>query len=161
MNNFSKKTKFGGFLTVEIIIAISIIVIFTITALSVAEKSIKVSRRTLQAAQAAFLVEEGKEVVRIRRDGSWNNISSLNTGTTYYPFFTGGVWTLTTEPKVVGIFTRTITVANVYRDNVTNDITTSGTLDLGTKLITVTVSWNDAGVLVTKNLQFYISDIFS
>src|SRR3989339_357200 len=52
--------------------------------------------------------------------------------------------------------------ARVNRDNATKDIVTSGgTSDAGTKLITVTVSWKEGGTTVTKTLQFYLTDVFS
>ena len=67
-----------------------------------------------------------------------------------------------TISNAIGIFKRKVTIANVNRDNTTKDIVNSGgTPDSGTKLITVTVSWPEGGVIVTKTLQFYISDIFS
>ena len=69
----------------------------------------------------------------------------------------------------MGIFTRTVVLADVNRDtsvdpntSTSKDIVSSGgALDSGTKLITVTVSWTEGGATITKNLKFYIIDIFS
>lgn len=156
-------------MVVEIIVAISIITVSILAAMTVAQKSIYVSRQSFHTTQVAFLLEEGAEVVRILRDNAWTNISSLTVGTTYYPKFSGDTWTLTTisSDGTVGIFTRTVSVANVNRDNTvgtstSKDIVSSGgTFDSGTKLITVTVSWLEGGQTITKTLQFYITDIFS
>ena len=146
---------------VEVLVAASILVVSVLAETAVAQKSIFVSGEANRVAQAGFLLEEGAEAVRILRDNAWSNISGLSTSTTYYPLYSGGTWTLSTTLNTVGIFTRTVTVANVNRDNTTADIASSGTNDTGTKLITVIVSWSEAGATVSKTLPFYIMDIFS
>ena len=85
MKNFKKIS--GGFMMVEVIVAISIIVVSVLAAMSVTQKSIFVSRQALHVKEASFLLEEGAESVRIIRDNSWNNISALNVGTDYYLIF--------------------------------------------------------------------------
>lgn len=145
---------------VEIIVAASIISISILAAMTVTQKSIYVSRQAFHATQASFLLEEGAEATRILRDNAWANISGLTAGANYYPTFSGGTWTLSASSNTVGIFTRTITLANVNRDNTTQDIAEVGTNDPGTKLVTVTVSWPEGGATITKTLKFYIADIF-
>jgi len=147
-------------MTVEVIVAIAIIVVSVLAAMTVTQKSISVSRQALHTSQASFLLEEGAEATRILRDNAWSNISSLSVGTNYYPTFSNS-WTLSATPSTVGIFTRTITVANVNRNVTTGDIAVSGTNDPGTKLIIVTVSWNESGQAISKTLSFYMMDIFS
>ena len=142
-------------------VAVSIITVSILTAMAVAQKSISVSRQAFHSTEAAFLLEEGAEAVRIFRDNAWSNISGLAPGTDYYPTFSGGTWILSATPSTVEIFTRTVTVANVNRDDTTKDISLTGTDDPGTKLITVSVSWTEGGITVTKTLPFYISNIFS
>ncbi len=147
---------------VEVLVAAAIITASILAAMAVTQKAVFVSRQSFHATQAAFLLEEGAEAVRIARDNAWSNISSLTVGTNYYPTFSGGTWTLSTSSSTVGIFTRSVTIASVNRDNTTKDIISSGgTLDSGTKLVTVTVSWAEGGTTITKTLQFYIMDIFS
>jgi len=146
---------------VEVLVAVSVVTALILVAMAVSQKSIYVSRESLHITQASFLLEEGAEAVRILRDNAWNNISSLNSGTDYYPTFSGGTWTLSQTANTVGIFTRTVVIASVSRDNTTQDIAPSGTDDVGTKLVTVTVSWGEGGVVVTKTLSFYLMDIFS
>lgn len=145
----------------EILVAISIITVSILAAMSVAQKSISVARQSLHASQASFLLEEGAEVSRILRDNAWTNISSLDTASTYYSTFSAPDWSFSTTPNTVGIFTRTVTISNVNRDNTTKDISASGTDDPKTKLITITVSWLESGVSVSKVLSFYMMDIFS
>ena len=145
---------------VEVVVATSIILVSVLAAMSVAQKSIYVSRESLHMTQSAYLLEEGAEVVRILRDNAWINISSLTVGTNYYPTFSGGTWILSTGANTIGIFTRKVTIASVNR-NGNQDISTTGTNDTGTKLITITVSWLEGGNIINKILQFYITDIFS
>jgi len=159
MKNFKKIS--GGFMMVEVIVAISIIVVSVLAAMSVTQKSIFVSRQALHVKEASFLLEEGAESVRIIRDNSWNNIFALNVGTDYYLIFLGQTWTLSSTPSSVGIFTRKVNILNVNRNVSTDDIANLGTYDPGTKLTTITVSWVDGGETLSKTLSFYIMDIFS
>ena len=156
-----KSIKNKGFMMVEVIIAVSIILVSILAAMSVTQKSIVVSRQSLHTSQASFLLEEGAESVRILRDNSWTNIANLTNGTTYYPSFSSGTWILSTNSSTVGIFTRTVNIQSVNRNISTGDISVSGTNDPGTKLITVTVFWVEGGQTISKTLSFYITDIFS
>jgi Tfp pilus assembly protein PilV len=159
--NFIKKFS-SGFMIVEVMVGISIITVSVLAAMAVTQKSIYISRQSLHILQASFLLEEGSEVARITRDNSWNNISNLTVGTDYYPTFSAGSWTLSSTPSAVGIFTRTLRVANVNRDTTTGDIVNSGGVnDVGTKLVTVTVSWTEGGNALSRTLSFYVMDIFS
>lgn len=163
-NLFKNKYFIGnnkGFMMVEIMVASSIIVASFLAVIIVAHKSVAVSKQALHTSQASFLLEEGAEAVRIVRDNGWANISSLNLATNYYPTFSGGTWTLSTTLNTVGIFTRKVVISAVNRNAGTGNIDPLGTLDTGTKLVTVTVTWFDSGVQISKTLSFYINDIFS
>src|SRR3989344_6412219 len=109
-----------GFMMVEIIVAISIITVSILAAMAVAQKSAYLSRQALHATEASFILEEGAEAVRIFRDNTWSNISSLTPGTNYYPTFSGGTWILSGTPNTFGIFTRTASITAVNRDNSTD-----------------------------------------
>lgn len=131
-------------MVVEVLIATSIITVSILAATAVAQKSIYVSHQAFHVTQANFLLEEGGEFARIERDNAWDNITTLNSS------------------EQIGIFTRTIVASSVNRDNSSKDIvSTGGTLDSGTKLITVTVFWQEGGQTINKSLQFYLADIFS
>jgi Tfp pilus assembly protein PilV len=162
------KNKNKGSMMVEIVIATSIIGVFTLICLNVAQKSISVSRQAYHSAQAAFLLEEGAESVKIFRDNNtWSNFSTFfDRSYTYCLSDTVSSWTTalpTTSPCTkVGNFTRTINIENVNRDVSSGDIVTSGgTNDTGTKLIIVNVTWVEGGNTITKTLKFYINNIFS
>lgn len=144
----------------EVLITSSIIVLAVLTAMSVAQKSVSVSHRSLYATQAAFLLEEGAEVMRLLRDDSWNNISSLENTVSYYPVFSGS-WQLSPNSSNVGIFNRSITLSNVRRDISGDIVTEGGENDPGAKLVTITVTWAEGENLINKTLSFYLMDIFS
>jgi len=154
-----------GFMAIEILIAVSIITISILTIMTVAQKSVYVSRQTFHTTQSAFLLEEGAEAVRVLRDNAWTNLSGLTVNTNYYFKFSGGTWSTSTTAAdgIVGIFTRKVTFANVNRDANNNIVTSGGTLEspIFSKLVTVTVSWGEGGTTITKTLQFYIINIFS
>jgi Tfp pilus assembly protein PilV len=157
-----KNIKNSGFMVIEMLVAISIITVSILTAMTVAGKSVYISHQALHTTEAGFLLEEGAEAVRIVRDNDWTNISSLSPNTNYYPIFYDNTWTLSTiVPYPIDIFTRTVTIQNVNRNNTTGDIATVGTDDPGTKLITITVSWPEGGTILSKTLQFYLTNIFS
>jgi Tfp pilus assembly protein PilV len=149
-----------GFMIIEILIAISIITASILATMAVAQKSVYISRQSLHATQAAFLLEEGAEAMRLIRDDAWSNISSLSLATEYFLVFDGSTWSLSPTPASIGGFTRTVRLSGVERDDTTKNITGSGSNDPETKLVTVEVSWNEGGVAVEKNLQFYLMNIF-
>lgn len=157
------KNKESGFMIVELLIAIAIIGASILAFTNVAQKSINVSRQSLDTSQASFLLEEGAEVVRLYRDVDWSNISGMTVDTNYYIVFDTdhNAWYFTTTPTTIDKFTRVIVFESVARDAVSGDISVGGSNDPGTRLVTVTVFWNEGSVTLTKNLSFYISDIFS
>ncbi|MEK7564166.1 MAG: hypothetical protein AAB510_01180 [Patescibacteria group bacterium] len=159
-NSKLKISKQRGSMMVEILVVAAILVATTIVALEVAHKSIYVARQSLHQSQAAFLLEEGVEATRIVRDNAWSQISGLSLSTNYYLSFSGGTWVLSVTPSTIGIFTRTVVFSSAYRDGSQN-LASSGTLDAQTKLITVTVSWLEGTQVLSKNLKFYITDLFS
>jgi prepilin-type N-terminal cleavage/methylation domain-containing protein len=158
--NKKQKNKSKGFGLIEMVVGISILAISLVGIGAVAQRSLMLSRQSLQETQASFLLEEGSEVMRLFRDTAWVNIGGLSTTTTYYLTY-GSAWaTTTTANKIDGIFTRSVTVADVKRDgNGNDDIVSSGVYDPGTKKITVTLSWMNGFATSTKTAQFYLTDI--
>ncbi len=161
MRKFSiKKNK--GFSLVEVLIACSIISISIFTIMSGASRGIQLSGLALRQVQAGFLLEEGAEAVKTIRDSGWSNITNVTNN--YLSFNTNtNLWSLTQTPNTIdSIFTRVVSIESVNRDSSSRDILESGTYaDSGTKKVTIIVSWNSGGVAKSKNLVFYMSDIFS
>lgn len=151
----------GGFGLIEIVIAAAVIATALYAVMTVARTSLELNRRVLFSTRAGFLLEEGSEGIRMLRDANWANLSGLTVGTSYYLVFSDHAWQSTTSPSVIdGIFTRTFKLGNVYRDG-NDDIAQSGTLDPSTKQITENVSWWNGNATSTRELFFYLTDLFS
>jgi len=170
-----KKNKFHfnqGFTIVEVIVACAIITVTIFALMTTAEKGIELSNRSLSQAQANTLLEEGAEAVISIRNNNWATISDLTLGTPYYLYFntTTNRWSLDTSKitpnnsmptyPLNSIFSRTIIISSVNR-NSNDDISGTGTLDQGTKKITVSVSWISSSGVISKHLVFYLANIFN
>lgn len=153
-----------GFTLIEVLVACSIMSLITISVMSAATKGIELSSRSLRQVQASLLLEEGAEAVKAIRDNNWSTISNLNVDTNYYLSFdvNTNTWVLLDNPVEVidGIFTRVVVFSEVYRNN-NDDISESGNLDEGSKRVKVTVSWTSSGNLISKNINFYLINIFN
>ena len=162
-----------GFSLIEVLIACSIISLSMFALMSTAQKGLSLSSEALLKSQASFLLEEGAEAVKSVRDNNWTTISNLSLNTPYHAFFntSTNLWVLDTSTTslassvptypIDGTFNRTITIYSVSRD-ANDDITESGgTLDAGTKKVTVTVSWVSSNGSNSKSLSFYITNIFN
>lgn len=154
-------SKNSGFSLVEVLVGAAIIVVSVLAVMAVTEKSVAMSRRALHTLQASYLLEEGAEAMRILRDDAWSNVSTLSPSTDYYLEFSGGTWTVSTTPSLIGIFTRVINIENVNRDFTSGDIDAGGTDDPQAKLATLTISWQEGGETINKTLSFYVMDIFA
>ncbi len=152
----------SGFSLVEIIVAAGIISVALVSLIQIGGQSIAFSRRSVNVYVAATLLEEGVESVKIIRDNGWSNISVPADYTNYYSTFSTStnMWSLSATSSSIGMFTRTITFAPVSR-NASYDIAATGTAVSSTRLVTVTVSWQDSIGAISKTISFYINDIFS
>lgn len=105
-----------------------------------------------QRIQATAYLREAEEAVRIVRDNSWSNVT---TNGTYcpQPVSGGTTWELKSFPQNTSCdtpatgFTRTIVIADAYRNNTTHAIDPNGSsgstsLDPSTKTVTITVGWS-------------------
>jgi len=159
-----KSISISGFSVIEVLVACLIMSTITLIVMSGASKGIELSNKALRQVQASQLAEEGVESVKSIRDTNWSTISTLSLNTNYYLTYNTNtnIWSLGTTPvaPVDGIFTRTITFSAVNRD--TNDnIASTGTLDTGIKRVNVLVSWSSEGGTNSKNITFYLTDIFN
>lgn len=117
------------------------------------------SKRGIEHVVASGYIKEGIEAVRSIRDRDWSEIVSgthgLTTAAGYYDF--DG----TTNSLGDGVYTRTITIEEVYREgSLTGNISANGTVfDAAIRRVTVNVTWlgTDRNM---KNLDavFYVSN---
>lgn len=168
-NIFQKKKKIihrnnTGFTIIEVLIACVIISTTTLALMSATSKGIELSTRSLRQVQANMLMEEGVEAVKSIRDNDskWTIIPNLTLNTNYYLSFSSNAWTLSTTPvpPIDEIFNRIVVFSPVYRDS-NDDIASSGTIDTGIKRVDVTVSWPSPSGVISKNITFYIANIFN
>lgn len=162
MNNSKKIVTSTGFGLMEVVIATAILTIVGSSFTYFYTGALDLSQRTTALVQSNLLLEEGVEVVRLMRDDGWTSgIESLATSTEYHLSFSGTSWISTsTNTLIDGIFDRTITFNDVYRDG-NQDLTSQalGSYATGTKQVTVSVTWFD-GVTSTRSVSTYISNIF-
>lgn len=133
------REKQRGTLLVEVLVAatvLSTIIIVTATALGVALDGIASGNRQ---STATFLLQEELDPLLTIRDRGWINLANG----TYYVVPLGSSWTLTptTTGEVVGDFTRSVVISDVYRGSTGQIVETGGTRDPSTKKAVATVSW--------------------
>ncbi|MES2314662.1 MAG: hypothetical protein V4524_01865 [Patescibacteria group bacterium] len=130
----------GGLSVVEIIVSAAIIAIAVTGIAGAWQLYIKVANLGTQYAQATMLVEEASEALSVMRDTNWTSaINPLSLNTTYYLYWDGTTYSATTTQQVSsGSFVRTIVFSTVTRD-VNFDIASSGTVDLKTRKVVITV----------------------
>jgi type II secretory pathway pseudopilin PulG len=121
-----KITYRRAFSLVEVVVGAAIIVSSLVGLLTIFGNLARLNIKNIQAAQAAFLLEQGAEVARYWRDQNWSNVSGLGAGTTYRAVYASSRWSTSTTPTLIdGLFDRTIVATNVNRDS-NQDIVTSG-----------------------------------
>lgn len=153
----------SGFTLLEILVGASIITASFLGVLTVFDRLARASREMVELTQAGFLLEEGLEAVRIWRDTGWTNLGNWPAGTEYYLTWSGSKWaTSTVNVFLDGKFERKIGLVNVNRDSTTEDIVSSGgTVDANTKLVTATVAWFNSGATTTKTISAYFTNLFN
>lgn len=164
MKTHLKKNNLG-FTLVEVIIGCAIMVTMIFALIAAAQKGISLSHNALKQTQANLLLEEGAEAIKSLRDANWTNISNITLGTNYYFSYNNStnLWSVSTTPVALvdSIFTRTISLSQVFRD-ATDDIASSGTVDTHIKKVVVNVSWPSSdGTTFSRSLSFYLVDIFN
>ena len=155
--------KKSGFSIVEVMVAISIAVMFFLAIYEMILFSNKITANSLRRVEAVNFAQEGVEAIRTIRDNSWStNLAGVVNDTNYYLAILGGKWTIsqTTAPLLNNIFTRTIKFYGVNRD-VDGNISVSGTADSKTKKVVSTVSWTERGQSYNVSLETYITNFLS
>lgn len=152
-----------GMSIIEVVVAVAVVAIVGFTFASGLSKSLALSQQSLRTNQAAWLLEDGAEAIKSIRDSNWTTVQNFTSGTYYYAVFDNNtnLWSLTTtDPGLInGIFNRKILFTDVLRDS-SDDIATSGTTDPETRYVTITASFLVGETTITKELDFYISNIF-
>jgi prepilin-type N-terminal cleavage/methylation domain-containing protein len=128
-----------GFSLVEVLVALSIFLIFALATTALIGDTSAQSRRASNSVRAVYLAEEGLEVVRNIRDADFSN---LNDG--IYGIATStGSFTLVPSPDSVDIFSRVITISSAGESG---------------KKIESTVTWNEGISEREVSLQTILTD---
>ncbi|MFA6354853.1 MAG: hypothetical protein WCW65_00275 [Candidatus Paceibacterota bacterium] len=117
-------SRLGGFSLVEILVSISIFLIFVVTTSAVIQKVSIESRNSANRERASILAEEGLEAARNIRDANFINLSDG----TYGLSTTGNVWSLSGSSDITNIFTRVLNISTINENQ---------------KKVDVSVSWAD------------------
>ena len=130
-----------GFSLVEILLAVALFSVFSVGVISLVLQGWNTARLAQENSVAKEYASEGIEAARSIKNQSFASL--INTSSTGI-VQSGGVWTFsgTNNTFDSNKFTRTIAVADVYRDVSNNIVATGGTLDPLSKKITSTVNWN-------------------
>ena len=143
---YSKGAKNGarGVTAVEVAIGVSIAALVLIFTTNVIMLFVNANRTVGEKTKALYLNEDGIELLRYLRDGSWSTLGGLSENTTYYLSVTPSSVNVTSVPQTVDEYTRSFRISNVYRSNTTDDIvasTTGGAVaDTSSKYITMTTT---------------------
>ncbi len=140
----SPRYSFGevGQTLVELLVAIGLSTLFIPVLLTGMVAARSGRAQDDQRTQAVALVKEAAEAVRVIRNRNWNTLAAFPTNQALHPIVLGNTWTATTGAELINGFgfTRQIVINPVYRDS-SGNIASSGTLDLSTKKVVITVSW--------------------
>jgi len=161
------KNNNKGLGLVEIIVASSIISVTLLVLVSVYSAVAQYSLSNVKTLKATQLVEEGVEVLSYLRDSGYTkNIASLTEGDTYYLYWDAtvdsGSWTATTSNILLeNKYQIDFILSPVYRDSDFNVVASGGTLDPGSRKVTVNVSWRQQSTINTKSTETYLFNIFN
>ncbi len=155
----------SGLSLVEVLIASAIIATSVASIIGAYGGLTALSIKNTPYVQAAMLLEEGAEAVKMMRDSGWaTNIGNKTNGVSYgFVWSSATGWRATSSvPLVDNFFYRTVTFSSVSRDNTSFDIVTSGgTIDSNTRKATVSVSWIHNNATTTRSIDLYIHNRFN
>lgn len=126
---------------IEIIVAMGIMIIIAATAVAAVVSSFSTTRLSEEETQASFFAMEGIEAAQSIRNQDWDDITNGNHGLSN----SGGTWVFSgssDDPDGGSKFTRVVAVADAQRDGDGDLVASGGTVDVDTKKITSTITWD-------------------
>ncbi len=123
---------------VEVLVAIGITSIMLPAILTALISANAAKPAAQQQALASGFLRSLTEETRSVRESGWSNIA---TNGTYHPITSANAWTLASGSATSGNFTQQIVISDVQRDSSGTIVSSGGTIDPNTKLVTATVSW--------------------
>lgn len=159
MINYNNNLK--GAILVELLFVMAIFVITIVSLFSIMNLSLKTAGNTRWDIQANLLAQEamaGIRNIRDRTDWSTDGLGTVTNGAVYHLTQSGDpiVWNLTAGSGSIDNFTQSIVFEDALRDGNQN-IAEIGVADTGTKIVTVTISWQSG----TQTKEIIISGVFA
>lgn len=130
--------KKQGQSVIEVIIAVSLFVIITVSSVVTLLGSFSTTRLASEETQATYYAVEGLEAVQSIRNQNWDNLMNGDYGLSS----SGNVWSFSGASDVNGKFTRVISISDVERDGSGNIVSSGGTVDPEIKNIVSTITWS-------------------
>jgi len=152
---------------VELLVAVGVSSVLIIGVMALIAMAIRFNIIGEHKLMAVSFAQEGMEATQNVRDDDWTNISGLATGpgNPFHPTIVAGDWQLVAgvdDPDGSGVFTRSIVVEQVWRDDLNGDIVVPGTpgssIDPETRQVTTEVSWNEESGPREVTQETYLSD---
>lgn len=139
-HNDSSPFSQAGFSVIEVMLAAALFLMFSTGIISVILQGFDANRTGSEETIANQYATEGIEAARsIRNQGFASLVDTAGSGITR----TGsGVWIFSGTTNTLNKYTRVITISDVQRDGSGNIVSSGGTVDLNTKKVTSTTSWN-------------------
>ena len=142
--SFNAKTKscelHKGQILIELLVAVGMSAILIPAIFTGIFSSREGGVQQSQRLKAVALAEESLEAIRIVREENWENVEVNGI---YHPVVSGNTWVLSSGSENVGIFTRSLTISDMYRDISGNLSQTPGILDPSVKKVVSNVSWGE------------------
>lgn len=150
-----------GFATIEILFSSVLVIAFVAIITGLFAQSSRGAIDTAESRLASEFLDSGMNTVRSIADSQWNSLTYAQSGVSDsgLDFVFDGEGTTDAN----GVYTRTLTFADVCRD-VSDSIVTcpSGTLDIQSKYLTGQVSWtSDNGAVRTLSQQTLLTNFAS
>ncbi len=132
-----------GISIVEIIVAAAIISISVVGIVGAIQVYLKIVYQNTRETQAVLLLDETAEALQYLRDESFeDNFEEVNMGATYTIFWNGTGYDLATSTiSLPYSMNRSIVFSEVERDSSDQIDTSGGTVDDGTILATIAITW--------------------
>ena len=159
--------KEQGFSLIEMITSVALAAILLITFLSMIYYTTRINRVNSAKLRANLYLRETVEIAKALElsNSGWSELDTATCATECYPEVSssamGDVWILMpgSEDLDNGAYTRSLSVQTVQRDQLTfpnNIVETDGVIDLNTKKITATVTWNGGTEPYVKTVETYV-----
>jgi len=155
MDYLKYNKKNNGQILVELLVAVALAAIIFAVGGQLLDVTLQSNKLSKERLIANHLLQEGLEATIAVSSEKWHNIYNLNKGEPnyYHPEINAGKWVLVSGQENIILndltYTRSIIIENVNRDNNRN-INALGIDDPSTQKVTVTVSWGNNSLTISK-----------